>query len=212
MGGVNVRAFVILGSAALSACLFPSLGGLSGDAGVADAADGNASDASPASDASDGGAGDSAPDASTFTANVGCKAANSDLLAYYTVNEGTGAKLYDCVASANSGDVLYAVHTAWVAGQHGKALELYPFAGVCVTVDFATPTFTFGRQLVVCAVHRRDVDQSALAARRGRARLHRRPVQRSVRRRVACVARTERHRAARCRTEKVASRTSSVRP
>jgi len=31
-----------------------------------------------------------------------------------------------------------------VTGQHAKALEIDPFTGVCVTIDFATPTFSFG--------------------------------------------------------------------
>jgi hypothetical protein len=124
-----------------SACLFPSLDLTGGDAGGdasaevgADASDSGPSDANVADVASDGG----------FHAMVGCANVTPDLLAYYMLDEGSGSVVHDCVSSpANDGTILNPAHTAWVTGQQGKALELDPFIGVCVTIDF-TPTFTFG--------------------------------------------------------------------
>jgi hypothetical protein len=123
-----------------SACLFPSLdltgGDASGDATSFDAPNETGVDASSSDAATDGGG---------FHAGIGCGAATSDLLAYYTLDEGSGTVVHDCVSSpANDGNILDPTHTSWVTGQHGKALEIDPFTGVCVTIDFATPTFAFG--------------------------------------------------------------------
>jgi hypothetical protein len=129
-----VRAVVVVVAALPSACLFPSLDGLTGsDASIVDAA-GDTATNTDAMDAADAG----------FTAGIGCGAATPDLLAYYTVDEGTGTTVNDCVSPQNVGNILNPTHTAWVAGKHGGALEIDPFAGVCVTIDFASPTFVFG--------------------------------------------------------------------
>jgi hypothetical protein len=116
----------------MGGCLFPSLDGLSG--GDASTADGNAPDAKPMTDAGSDG----------FTAGIGCGAATPDLLAYYTVDEGSGSVINDCVSPKNVGTINYPAHTQWVSGKHGGALEIDPYIGVCVSIDFATPTFTFG--------------------------------------------------------------------
>lgn len=122
-----------------SACLFPSLDLTGGDAG-GDATTGDApldtgTDATDAViDASDGG----------FHAGIGCDAATPDLLAYYTVDEGSGTIVHDCITSPkNDGTILNAPHTSWVTGQHGKALEIDLFDAGAVNIDF-TPSFTFG--------------------------------------------------------------------
>ena len=118
-----------------SACLFPSLDFTGGDA-AADAGIDAPSDAPTET-------GEAGNDAG-FTAGIGCAAATSDLLAYYTLDEGTGTTVHDCIQSPkNDGTILAPAHTSWVTGQHGKALEIDPGTGVCVNIDF-TPSFTFG--------------------------------------------------------------------
>jgi hypothetical protein len=127
-----------------SACLFPSLdftgGDAAGDATTFDAPSDTGVDA-----AVDAGS-DANADASdaAFHAGIGCDAATPDLLAYYTVDEGSGTIVHDCVSSPkNDGTIQNAAHTSWVTGQHGKALEIDPFDAGAVNVDFA-PSFTFG--------------------------------------------------------------------
>ena len=127
--------------------MFPSLDLTGGDAGsdasLSDVAAEAQADA-PNDAPSDVTANDAKTDAG-FTAGIGCDAATPDLLAYYTVDEGSGTVVHDCISSPkNDGTILNAAHTAWVTGQHGKALELDAFDGGCANADFATPTFTFG--------------------------------------------------------------------
>jgi hypothetical protein len=139
----------LLGVLLLGGCLFPSLDFTGGDAGTDASTDAFAEAATDAAiDVVMDVATDSGADVATdggFTAGIGCGAVTPDLLAYYTVDEGAGTAVHDCVSSPqNDGTILNPTHTAWVTGQHGKALEIDPFTGVCVTIDFATPTFTFG--------------------------------------------------------------------
>ncbi len=133
--------------------MFPSLDLTGGDAG----GDATSFDA-PSETGIDAGGGDAATDAVVvdapadvasdgggFHAMIGCANATPDLLAYYMLDEGSGTVVHDCISSpANDGNILNPTHTSWVTGQHGKALEIDPFAGVCVTIDFATPKFAFG--------------------------------------------------------------------
>jgi len=126
-----------------SACLFPSLDLTGGDAGSDATLDATGDTGVDASDAAADAKGDAAGEAG-FTAGIGCDAATPDLLAFYTVDEGAGTIVHDCVSSpTNDGTILVSSHTAWVTGQHGKALEFDAFDGGCAKCDF-TPSFAFG--------------------------------------------------------------------
>jgi len=132
-----------------SGCLFPSLDDFAGGDAGSDSSTNDAGNKDGAiSDAAQEAGSDAGNDAGSdagFKAGIGCAAATPDLLAYYTLDEGSGTVVHDCVSSpANDGNVLNPSHTSWVTGQHAKALEIDPFNGVCVTIDFATPTFAFG--------------------------------------------------------------------
>jgi hypothetical protein len=126
-----------------SACLFPSLDLTGGDAGGDASVNDVATDA-PLTDAGADVQADAKGDGA-FTAGIGCAAATPDLLAYYTMDEGTGTIVHDCIASpTNDGTIMNSSHTAWVTGQHGKALELDLFDGGCANTEFDTPNYSFG--------------------------------------------------------------------
>lgn len=92
----------------------------------------------------DGPDADAATGSDAFVVSYGCGTSQGDLLAYYPLDETSGAVAKDCFAAANNGAVLNPTNTAWTAGKHGGALQLQGTNGPCPAVDFATPTFVFG--------------------------------------------------------------------
>ena len=128
---------LVMASLAASACLFPSLDGLSAphDA-AADAGDGGG-DALPHEDAG----GDAGP----------CANDGPGIVAHYLFDEGSGTTVHDC--SPNGYDALLTGNNAanhWTTGHAGSAILFVPSDGTCVVTTSAQANQT-GSALTIAA-------------------------------------------------------------
>ena len=121
----------------LSACLFPSLDGLTGDGGDGAAPDAmndvTVLDATPDVTTNDGGGPDATIDAGMCPPNN-----DTSLVAYWPFDEGSGSIVHDC--SGHGFDALLsgaAVQNAWTAGHKSGAIAFSSSNQICVIVASA---------------------------------------------------------------------------
>lgn len=118
-------AFAVAAAFAVSsACLFPSLDGLTGSS------DAGANDVTLVESGSDAG------DASKVDAGPCPVTGDPSLVLYYPLDEGSGTVIHDC--SAHGFDAVLTggdSGTGWTAGHSGQALVLSPSDSACVIVN-----------------------------------------------------------------------------